>query len=442
MDNFSIYNTVREQKTMSTEKMLFAGWLVLAVARTCLSQVQWTGTKESDSGKIPQEVITRASRATVLVRTPGGIGAGFFVTTNGYLLTNYHVIEGASKAIVETRAGKKFRVQYVCGYSPKLDLAMLKVNGQAFDCLPFSDPTQVNLDDSVFIIGHPHGHTWTLTKGYIAGKRRENDRPVIQFSADISPGNSGGPVLLYDGTVCGIATYMEKRSIRFSDGNYILDPSAVLKFGIAVDAFQNATKHPEKLRRHTLAQVAEFNAKIQTLRLLAGILDITHDRLTALREGLTRLKFDTNYAYDRTYRTLDGNYRVTDSQTIVYNADDFVEAAAGLRAAGLFLRDYIADKTGEKAIDSAVDDWRTSVNAADSSIRFIVAADGSRAGTASARVRGAKKSFNSSIAAMDSALSSTEKALKQYDKYITDHIASPSRIAELRRMYKSGKLKL
>lgn len=433
---------VRAEKIMSTNRMVLAGWLLFAFVRTSLSQEEWTGTKESDGGKIPHEIVARASRATVLVRTPDGMGAGFLVTTNGYLLTNYHVIEGATKAIVETQDGGKFNVQYVCGYSPKLDLAMLKIQGQAFQCLEFADPTRINLDDSVFIIGHPHGHTWTLTKGYIAGKRREDDRPVIQFSADISPGNSGGPVLLYDGTVCGIATYMERRSIRFSDGNYILDPSSVLKFGIAVDAFQSATKNPDKLQRYTLAQVAEFNGKIRTLRLLAGILDITHERLIALRGGLTQLKFDTNYAYDRTYRELGGNYRVTDSQTIVYNADDFVDAAAGLRAASVFLRDYIANKTGEEAIDVAVSNWRNCVNAADSSIRFIIAADGAQAGTASARVTGARKQFNGSIIAMASALSSTEKALKQYDRYILDHIAPPSRIAELRQVYESGKLKL
>lgn len=422
--------------------MLVVAWAFVVSSRPALTQEDWTGTKETDGRKIPHDIVTKASRATVLVRTPDGMGAGFFVTTNGYLLTNYHVIEGATKAIVETQDGARFAVQYVCAYSPKIDLAMLKVQGQSFQCLEFSEPTRINLDDSVFIIGHPHGHTWTLTKGYIAGKRREDDRPVIQFSADISPGNSGGPVLLYDGTVCGIATYMERRSIRFSDGNYILDPSSVLKFGIAVDAFQSATKNPDKLPRHTLAQVAEFNGKIRTLRLLAGILDITHERLIALRGGLTQLKFDTNYAYDRTYRELGGNYRVTDSQTIVYNADDFVDAAAGLRAAAVFLRDYIANKTGEEAIDAAVGNWRNCVNAADSSIRFIVAADGAQAGTASARVTGARRQFNGSIIAMASALSSTEKALTQYDKYIFDHIVTPSRVSELRQMYESGKLKL
>jgi hypothetical protein len=376
--------------------------------------------KETDTGKIPKDVVNKATISTVIVRTPTGHGAGFFITTNGYLLTNYHVIEGATQAVVETKDGGKYPVQYICGYSPKLDIVRLKVKGQNFQCLQLAASSKINLDDSIFIIGHPYGHMWTMTKGYIAGKHREDDRPTIQVSADISPGTSGGPILLYDGTVCGVATCVENRSIRFTDGNYILDPSKVLKFGISVDAFLTAT-NIQGNERYTLTQVTEFNSKFRTLRLLAGILEITHERLMDLGKELTRMQFN--------------------NEAIYFDEVNFKSTARRLIAAVEYFNDR-SDKTSEKTIDAAVLALGVSVKAALSSISFIVEADRTQTITISDRVANARKCFNSSIASMTAALSGTEKALKLYDLYIVNPIVQPSRISELRKRYESGQLKL
>ena len=211
-----------------------------------------------------KEIIAKATRATVIVRTKVGHGSGFIISTNGYLLTNYHVIEGAPQAVIEFNDGLKRPVLSALAYSPKTDLALLRIAPGNYECLDLEDPKSITLGDPLFIIGHPHGHWWTLTKGYLAGKRREDGRPVIQFSADISPGNSGGPVMNLAGRVCGIATYIERQKLEFGDGKYVLDPSSVLKFGVAVDAFYGVTNKTFS-KQYSLAELAAFNQRIHSL---------------------------------------------------------------------------------------------------------------------------------------------------------------------------------
>ena len=195
---------------MKLINLFVALWLISSVI--ALAQIT-----SGDDIAISKEVISKATRATVVVNTKDGFGSGFLISTNGYLLTNYHVIEGASKAFVEFNNGDKLPVISCITYSPRLDLALLRIAPGDYECLELQSAENVTLGDPLFIIGHPHGHYWTLTKGYLAGKRTENNRPVIQFSADISPGNSGGPVMHLDGKVCGIATYIERQTLNFHD---------------------------------------------------------------------------------------------------------------------------------------------------------------------------------------------------------------------------------
>ena len=138
-----------------------------------------------------REVIANLTRATVFIRTPSGHGSGFVISTNGYVLTNHHVIEGATRALVEFHDERRFPVHHVAAYSAELDIAMLKIDPGTYETLSFERPDAIHIGEPIYVMGHPHGHRWTLSKGYVAGKRIERGRPIIQFSADISPGNSG-----------------------------------------------------------------------------------------------------------------------------------------------------------------------------------------------------------------------------------------------------------
>lgn len=387
-----------------------------------------------------KEVLAKATRATVVVRTSAtSLGSGFLINTNGMLLTNYHVIEGRSNARIEFSDGRTTPVLSVLMYSPKLDLALLKIRPGDYDYLELENPDNIALGDQLFIIGHPHGHTWTLTKGYLAGKRTERGVPIIQFSADISPGNSGGPVMNMDGKVVGIATYIERRKIEFRDGVYILDPSSVLKFGVAVDAFKRA---PAMIPRqeYTLNQIAAYNSQLVSIDIAAAVLDISHDLLKELYAGIRDLKVHVNRSYDYTYRDISGNYRQTGSETIVYNAARFRESAARLRALAHFLNQYVDSNTGDHRIDGAVRHWRDSMNSALSSINHVIAADGDTERNATRRVGVVRSEFNKSTKSMYYALEAAEQALSVYGINLPDSLVSPARISGLKRFYFSNGL--
>jgi hypothetical protein len=400
------------------------------------------GQKDVNDISLPKDSIAKAMRATVIVRTiDGGLGSGFIISTNGLLLTNYHVIEGATKALVEFHDGVKLPVLSVLSYSPKLDLALLRIKPGNYECLELQRPDNISLGDSLFIIGHPHGHYWTLTKGYLAGKRTENGRPIIQFSADISPGNSGGPVMHLDGKVCGIATYLERQKLDFNDGKYILDPSSVLKFGIAVDAFIKITNSAPKTE-YSLKQIAEFNEKLVAVNILYAVIDHSSDLLVDLHSGIKNLRVHVNRSYDYSYRTLGGGYRPTGTETIVYNARSFIDSAVRLRAMAVFLNEYIDDNTGDYNIDNAVRYWRDSMNAALRSINHTVNADGATETSATRRVAAVKDEFDRSVSAMQQALEYANKAFKSYGPYIRNPIVGPQRINQLNEIYSNARLRL
>ena len=414
-----------------TNKFL-AAWLITAAITS-------GQTASEDDISLSKEVIAKATRATVIVNTRDGFGSGFIISTNGFLLTNYHVIEGAAQAVVEFNDGLKRPVLGVLAYSPRIDLAVLRIAPGNYECLELEDPDEITLGDPLFIIGHPHGHYWTLTKGYLAGKRTEDGRPIIQFSADISPGNSGGPVMHLNGKICGIATYLERRELNFNDGKYIIDPSTVLKFGVAVDAFLKVTNATPK-KQYSLAQIADYNKKMNSFDILCAVIDGSHDLLVDLHGGIKELRVYVDRSYDYSYRKLGGGYRQTGSETIIYNGDRFLNSSARLYALAHFFNQYVSEDTGDYNIDNAVRNWRNAMNSAIESIKLTESAAGASEGGATRRVVAVKDAFNQSTSSMYQSLDSAAKALQQYGSNLSDPIVPPRRIMQLREIYYSNRL--
>jgi S1-C subfamily serine protease len=150
-----------------------------------------------------------------LTTIPRGSGSGFLWDNNGHVVTNFHVIQGASQATVTLADSREYRARLV-GASPAHDLAVLSIDTD------FKRPTPVPLGTSdklrvgqhVFAIGNPFGLDWTLTTGVISALNRslpnENGTRIIedliQTDAAINPGNSGGPLLDSSGRLIGINT--------------------------------------------------------------------------------------------------------------------------------------------------------------------------------------------------------------------------------------------
>jgi S1-C subfamily serine protease len=145
---------------------------------------------------------------------PRGTGSGFIWDEAGHVVTNFHVIQGASEATVKLADGSDHRASLV-GVSPAHDLAVLKISpGRRLPpALPLGTSHDLRVGQSVYAIGNPFGLDWTLTKGIISALDRSLDggtgltiEHLIQTDAAINPGNSGGPLLDSAGRLIGINT--------------------------------------------------------------------------------------------------------------------------------------------------------------------------------------------------------------------------------------------
>ena len=136
-------------------------------------------------------------------------GTGFFISTDGYILTNNHIVEKASKVTITTLEEKQFRAEIV-GLDPETDLALLKVDQRNQPFVRLGDSERLKVGEWVLAIGNPLGFTHTVTAGIVSAKGRLlylPDQPYqdfIQTDAAINRGNSGGPLVNMEGEVIGI----------------------------------------------------------------------------------------------------------------------------------------------------------------------------------------------------------------------------------------------
>jgi S1-C subfamily serine protease len=144
---------------------------------------------------------------------PRGTGSGFVWDEQGHVVTNFHVIEGASEATVRLADGRDYRAALV-GASPAHDIAVLRI-GVGFKRpppVPIGESANLKVGQKVFAIGNPFGLDWTLTTGIVSAldrslpSERGTIEHLIQTDAAINPGNSGGPLLDSSGRLIGINT--------------------------------------------------------------------------------------------------------------------------------------------------------------------------------------------------------------------------------------------
>jgi serine protease Do len=146
-------------------------------------------------------------------RTTQGLGSGFIISKDGYILTNSHVVEGAEEIQVYLSSRQEPYAAKIIGADSDLDLAVLKINaGSNLPMLKLGDSNKVKVGNWVIAIGNPYGLDHTVTVGVISAKGRpvaiegREFKDLIQTDASINPGNSGGPLLNLQGEVVGINT--------------------------------------------------------------------------------------------------------------------------------------------------------------------------------------------------------------------------------------------
>lgn len=168
------------------------------------------------------ELVAQVSPSVVLIRTQGpgvaGQGSGVVIDRSGHVLTNLHVVQGATSLTVKTHDGI-VAAAVLMGTDPANDLAVIRTELPSQLLVPasFGDSDAVALGEPVFAIGSPFGLEFTVTSGIISGVNRESQatstgrpiRGVLQTDAAVNPGNSGGPLFNAAGDVIGINTAVE-----------------------------------------------------------------------------------------------------------------------------------------------------------------------------------------------------------------------------------------
>jgi serine protease Do len=140
-----------------------------------------------------------------------GLGSGFIISKDGYILTNNHVVGNVDKITVVLKDGRKFENAKLIGTDPATEVALIKIPGDDFPVLPMGNSNKIEIGDWVIAIGNPFGLTETVTVGVISAVGRSNVgiaayEDFIQTDAAINPGNSGGPLINMDGQAIGINT--------------------------------------------------------------------------------------------------------------------------------------------------------------------------------------------------------------------------------------------
>ncbi|MCM8803782.1 MAG: DegQ family serine endoprotease [Candidatus Omnitrophica bacterium] len=156
----------------------------------------------------------RRSEPKTYKKKQEGLGSGFVVDEEGYILTNNHVIEGVDKILVKLLGDERKYEAKVIGTDPKTDLALIKINpGRNLPSVKLGDSDKIEVGEWVIAIGNPFGLEETVTVGVISAKGRSGFgitqyEDFIQTDAAINPGNSGGPLVNIRGEVIGINTFI------------------------------------------------------------------------------------------------------------------------------------------------------------------------------------------------------------------------------------------
>ena len=142
-----------------------------------------------------------------------GVGSGFIIESNGLILTNAHVVEGATTIYVTLTDKREFKAKLL-GMDKRTDVAVVKIEARDLPKLPLGDSSKVRVGEWVLAIGSPFGLENTVTAGIVSAKSRDTGDylPFIQTDVAVNPGNSGGPLLNTAGQVIGINSQIFSRS--------------------------------------------------------------------------------------------------------------------------------------------------------------------------------------------------------------------------------------
>ena len=196
-----------------------------------------------------------------------GMGSGFIVSADGYILTNAHVVANAKEVTVKLTDRREFDAK-VIGADRRTDVAVIKIEASNLPIVKFGNPAETKVAEWVIAIGSPFGFENSVTSGIVSAKSRslpdETYVPFIQTDAAVNPGNSGGPLFNLKGEVIGINSQIYSRSGGFQG----------LSFAIPIDIAVNVK---DQLIAHGKVTRGRLGIEIQEVtQALAESFDLTH----------------------------------------------------------------------------------------------------------------------------------------------------------------------
>ena len=159
-----------------------------------------------------------------------GVGSGFIISNDGYVLTNAHVVDGADEVIVTMTDRREFKAK-VLGSDKRSDVALLKVDGARLPYLTVGDSNRIRVGEWVIAIGSPFNLDNTVTAGIISAKSRDTGEflPLIQSDVAVNPGNSGGPLINMRGEVIGINSQIATLSGAYNGISFAVPIDEVMR---------------------------------------------------------------------------------------------------------------------------------------------------------------------------------------------------------------------
>jgi len=225
--------------------------LFLALAAATLTNVR------AETETIDLKALAKKARPAVMLLVVSdatgkeiATGTGFLVSSDGKLITNFHVIEGAASAVAKAENGGLFPVEGVLASDPKNDLVLLKIKAKDQPFLTLGDSEKIEVGTRIAVIGSPLGLEGTLSEGIVSARRvLMGEQRLFQFTAPVLAGSSGSPVLNATGDIIGVA------SVQLLHGNQSLNLAVPSECTIRLLTKVHMSTKPQSLQQFVITGV-------------------------------------------------------------------------------------------------------------------------------------------------------------------------------------------
>lgn len=372
-----------------------------------------------------------------------GTGSGFFVTTNGVLLTNYHVIQGGYSGYIRTRDGRSHRIGHVLAYSPAGDLALLQTECKDSKPMVIAAPEETKIGMRVHLMGAPEGVSWVCTSGKVQGFVDEKGVMLLQYTASSAPGASGSPVFDDEGRVHAVHAMAAARTIRTSDGRYQLDWSKPQPRGIHSAHILQLLAAPRKPA--PLGKIGEMANRGSKANFLLWACQASDAVLQAMCSDLQRRSIRVNIrTVERRVIGVGGQREARIRTAEVFVPNSLQSISGAIQSISQISREVAADSaSGDPALDRAYRDWHGAMSRADEAIRtFTLNGSGSPE-----KVKSATSNLSHDIDQVNtmflSALKQAQLSYSTYQKYTSeDPLFDADEIRSIHAFYSKDGLRI